>query len=224
MIIEDNRLLREGITALIKEQPDLMVAASVGTRENILKIIKTLSLDVIILDMGLPHQNSLQLVKKINKDFPKLKLIVMDLIPSQSDILNFVQAGVFGFILMDASVNDFLKTIRDVAEGIKVLPQHLTGSLFTQIVGHAIDGKSKPKIVELVKMTKREKQIIELIADGLSNKEIAEKFNLSVYTIKSHVHNILEKLALHTRVQIAKYSRMSDDYKSAVNDISLLDE
>ena len=176
---------------MIKEQPDLMAVGSLGTRENILKKITQLKLDVILLDMGLPQQNSLQLVKRINKDFPKLKIIVMDLIPSQSDILNFVQAGVLGFILKDASVGDFLKTIRSVARGTKVLPPHLTGSLFTQIVEHAINGSKKPKISDSVRMTKREKQIIELIADGLSNKEIAQQLHLSVYTIKSHVHNIL---------------------------------
>lgn len=224
LIIEDNRLLREGITALIKEQPDLMAVGSLGTRENILKKITQLKLDVILLDMGLPQQNSLQLVKRINKDFPKLKIIVMDLIPSQSDILNFVQAGVLGFILKDASVGDFLKTIRSVARGTKVLPPHLTGSLFTQIVEHAINGSKKPKISDSVRMTKREKQIIELIADGLSNKEIAQQLHLSVYTIKSHVHNILEKLALHTRVQIAKYSHVSDNVKTAADDITLLDD
>ena len=223
LIIEDNRLLREGITSLVNEQPDLKTVASLGKRENILEKIKSLNLDVALIDMGLPHQNSLHLVKRINSEFPKLKLIVMDLIPSQSDILNFVQAGVFGFILKDASVSEFLKTIRSVAKGTKVLPPNLTGSLFSQIVEYAINGVKRPKIVESVRMTKREKQIIELIADGLSNKEIAEKLHLSVYTIKSHVHNILEKLALHTRVQIAKYSHMSDEINKAANDISLLD-
>jgi two-component system, NarL family, response regulator LiaR len=73
-------------------------------------------------------------------------------------------------------------------------------------------------------MTKREKQIIELIADGLSNKDIAEKLHLSVYNIKSLIHNILEKLALHTRVQIAKYSHNNNEFKTFVDDISLLDD
>ena len=73
-------------------------------------------------------------------------------------------------------------------------------------------------------MTKRERQVVELIADGFTNKEIAQKLHLSPYTVKSHVHNILEKLALNTRVQIAKHAHLSDAYKSAMDSTSLLDE
>jgi DNA-binding NarL/FixJ family response regulator len=73
-------------------------------------------------------------------------------------------------------------------------------------------------------MTKREKQVIEMIAFGATNKEIAEKLHLSIYTVKSHIHNILEKLALHTRVQIAKHAHLSDTYNTAIESMSMLDE
>ncbi len=79
-------------------------------------------------------------------------------------------------------------------------------------------------IVESVRMTKRERQVIELIADGSTNKEIAQKLHLSTYTVKSHVHNILEKLALNTRVQIAKHAHFSDAYKTAIDTTSLISE
>lgn len=148
----------------------------------------------------------------------------MDLIPLQADVLEFVQAGVSGFILKDATVNDFYKTIRSVAEGSKVLPDNLTGSLFSQIVENAVNGSTKTSILGSVRMTKREKQVIELISDGNTNKEIAQELHLSPYTIKSHVHNILEKLALSTRVQIAKYAHDSRKVKSALDDTSLLDD
>ena len=147
----------------------------------------------------------------------------MDLIPLQADVFEFVQEGVSGFILKDATVNDFLKTIRSVSKGLQVLPSNLTGSLFTQIIEHAINGAKPSDIIESVRMTKREKQVIELISDGHTNKEIAQQLHLSTYTVKSHVHNILEKLALSTRVQIAKYLHDSKNRESATKDISLLD-
>ena len=148
----------------------------------------------------------------------------MDLVPLQEDVLVFVQAGVSGFILKDATVNDFLKTIRSVVNGAKVLPPHLTESLFSQIVDKAVTESSPSKVIKSVKMTKRERQVIDLVADGLTNKEIAQKLHLSTYTVKSHIHNILEKLALHTRVQIAKYVHTSGDYTSEINSISLDEE
>jgi len=224
LLIEDNRLLREGIAELLKKQPDMNVVTTVGNGENILALIDKQKPNLVLLDLGLRSQNSLRIVKLVKKDFSEIKIIVMDLIPLQADIFEFVQAGVSGFMLKDISVSEFLKTIRSVMEGTQVLPPHLTGSLFSQIVEHAINGLSPGKLNESIMMTKRERQVIALIADGNTNKEIAQKLHLSTYTVKSHVHNILEKLALNTRVQIAKHAHLSDQYKTAMNTTSLIDD
>jgi DNA-binding NarL/FixJ family response regulator len=178
----------------------------------------------VLLDLGLRNQNSLQVVKLAKQNFPETKIIVMDLIPLQTDVFEFVQAGVAGFILKDASIAEFLKTIRSVFHGAQVLPPHLTGSLFSQIIEHAINVSKPQTIIESVRMTKRERQVIVLIAEGSTNKEIAQKLHLSTYTVKSHVHNILEKLALNTRVQIAKHARLADSYKTALDNTSLISE
>ncbi|OGU80075.1 MAG: hypothetical protein A2W11_11395 [Ignavibacteria bacterium RBG_16_35_7] len=224
LLIEDNRLLRDGIASMLKKQSDMNVVASVGNGENILQMMNKFKLDIVLLDLGLRSQNSLQVVKLIKKHFQETKIIVMDLVPLQADIFEFVQAGVSGFILKDANVTEFFKTIRSVYQGARVLPPHLTGSLFSQIVEHAIGGFKPSTIAESVRMTKRERQVIELIADGFTNKEIAQKLQLSTYTVKSHVHNVLEKLSLHTRVQIAKYAHLSESYKTAIDSTSLLNE
>ena len=206
LLIEDNRLLRDGIAAMLKKQTDMHMGATVGNGENILVMIAKLKPDILLLDLGLRNQNSLQIVKLAKEDFPEIKVIVMDLIPLQADVFEFVQAGVSGFILKDADITEFYRTIRSVYKGAQILPVHLTGSLFSQIVEHAISNAKPSVIVESVRMTKRERQVIELISDGSTNKEIAQQLHLSTYTVKSHVHNILEKLALNTRVQIAKHA------------------
>ena len=149
---------------------------------------------------------------------------MMDLVPLQQDLLVFVQAGVSGFILKEATVNEFLKTIRSVAGGAKALPSNLTESRFSQIVNKAVKESNPSKIISSIKMTKRERQVIDLVSDGLTNKEIAQKLNLSTYTVKSHVHNILEKLAIHTRVQIAKFAHTSNDYNTDVKSFSLIQD
>ncbi len=224
ILIEDNRLLREGIAALIKKQTHMSVVTTIGNGENILLLIGKLKPNIMLLDLGLRSQNSLQIVKLVKSNFPLTKIIVMDLIPLQEDVFKFVQAGASGFMLKDISVEEFLKTIRSVFDGAQVLPPHLTGSLFSQIINHAINGLTNTVINDSVQMTKRERQVIELIANGDTNKEIAQKLHLSTYTVKSHVHNILEKLALNTRVQIAKHAHLSDQYKTTIDTTSLLDE
>lgn len=224
LLIEDNRLLREGITAMLKKEADMQVVTTVSNGENILEMIGKHNPNIVLLDLGLRSQNSLKVVKLVKHNFEETKIIVMDLIPLQADVFEFVQAGVAGFMLKDISVKEFLKTIRSVYKGTRVLPPHLTGSLFSQVVEYAVNGSKASVITESTRMTKRERQVIELISDGCTNKEIAQKLHLSTYTVKSHVHNILEKLALNTRVQIAKHHHLSESYKTTIDTTSLLDD
>jgi DNA-binding NarL/FixJ family response regulator len=126
-------------------------------------------------------------------------------VPVQEDLVQYVEAGVAGFVLKDATLTDFLATVRAVSKGFMVLPPILTGSLFAEIAKHATrPGRRNPFVA--VRMTRREREVIALIAEGLSNKEIAQRLHLAIDTVKSHVHNILEKLALHTRLEIASYA------------------
>jgi DNA-binding NarL/FixJ family response regulator len=203
LLIEDNRILREGISAMVNKQKDLTVASSSDGRDDILAKAQSAKPHVVLMDLGLDSQNSLETVQSVKKELPGLKIIGMGLAPTQSDILEFVQAGAQGFILKNATLEDVLKTIRAVAAGETVLPYSMTGSLFTQVTEHALS-KGKRNFAESVRMTQREKEIIALIVEGMSNKQIADRLNIATFTVKSHVHNILEKLALHSRLQIAQ--------------------
>jgi DNA-binding NarL/FixJ family response regulator len=221
LLIEDNRLLRDGILSILKPQKDFVITAASGDGKDTLVKIKKLKPTVVLLDLGLRSQNSLHVVEIVKKDFPKAKIIIMDLAPVQADILQFVKAGASGFILKDASLKDFLITIRTVSEGATVLPPLLVDSLFSQIVDHAVrNGKSK--LNGAVKMTKREREVIGLLAEGLTNKEIAQKIHVSTFTVKSHIHNIMEKLALHTRLEIANYSYSGESLKTIAKSISTI--
>jgi two-component system NarL family response regulator len=206
LVIEDNRVLRDGITTMLDEQADMRVVATIGSGNNILLKASQTKPHVILMDVGLKNFKESSVVKSVRKNMPEAKVIGMGFVPTQSEIVEFVEAGASGFILKVATVKEFLGTVRSVAQGAKILPPSLTGSLFSHVIELALK-KSKGKIVNAVRMTKREREIIVLIADGLSNKEIAQKLSIATHTVKSHVHNIMEKLALHTRLQIAKFTR-----------------
>lgn len=209
LLIEDNRLLREGIESMLNEQEDISAVSAAGNGDAFEKA-KKLKPNVVLLDLGLRNQNSLKVVGQIKINFPGTEVVVMDLIPVHSDVVEFVKAGVSGFILKDATLDDFLQTIRLVAKGAKVLPPPLADSLFSHIVEHAVQSGKVDRLIESVRMTKREQDIINLIALGRSNKEIAAELNIAVHTVKSHVHNILEKLALHTRLELASFAHKKD--------------
>jgi DNA-binding NarL/FixJ family response regulator len=205
LLIEDNRLLRDGIKAMLNEQEDIKAVSSTGNGDAFEKAEKYKP-HVVLLDLGLRSQSSLKVVEHIKKKLPSTEVVVMDLIPIHSEIVEFVKAGVSGFILKDATLNDFLHTIRSVIKGAKVLPPSLTDSLFSHIVEHAVQAGKMDQLIESVRMTKREQEVVDLIALGRSNKEIAIELNIAVHTVKSHVHNILEKLALHTRLELASFA------------------
>lgn len=202
-LIEDNRLVREGITALLNQLPDLKVVAGASSGDTVL--LRNVNPQVVLLDLGLRNGDSLRIAEKVKTEFPESKVIVMDLLPVHEDIMEFVHAGVSGFIMKDATVEDLVHTIRSVAQGAHVLPPQMTGTLFSQIARDAI-ARGRPEALDSVRMTAREREVINLIAEGLGNKEIAARLHIATHTVKSHVRNIMEKLTLHTRLQIAAYA------------------
>ncbi len=202
-LIEDNRLVREGIAALLNQTADFKVVAACSSGDPAL--LRDAQPQVILLDVGLWDDDSLRVAETVRNEFPTSRVIIMDLLPVQEDIVDFVNAGVAGFILKDATFEDLVRTIRHVADGVHVLPPQMTSSLFTQIASDAVT-RSRESALESVRMTSREREVIDLIGEGLSNKEIALRLNIATHTVKSHVRNVMEKLALHTRLQIAAFA------------------
>ena len=214
LVIEDNRLVRDGLAALLNDHPDLKVVGAVANASVGLNQMRETRPDVVLVDAALGNGDSHRLVRDLRKEGPETRVIVMDLLPVQEDVIEFVRAGANGFIVKDATLDDFVTTIRSVSHGAGVVPQSLTGTLLSHIADQALIRKG-PGVLQAVRMTKRERQITDLIAEGMSNKEIAHQLNIALYTVKSHVHNILEKLALHTRLQIAAHAHKGDRAEAA---------
>jgi len=207
LVVEDNRLVRDGIIAMLAEQPDLKVVAAVDRPPAALEKAREVKPEVVLVDAALGDHDSHRLVSAIKHAAPEVRIIVMDVLPVPEDLHDFVNAGASGFIAKDATLDAFVSTVRSVASGTDILPPVLTSTLFSHIAKLAL-GRKPTEVAEAVRMTARERAVFDLIADGLSNKEIGERLHLATNTVKGHVHNILEKLALHTRLQIAAYARM----------------
>ena len=205
VLIDDNRLLREGLAAMIHAQPGFMVLAASADVEEALQKVREAMPDVVLLDFGLADHDSLALTATVHAEVPSARVIVMGLLPLQEDVADYVRAGASGFIMLDASFEEFFETIRAVADGAEVLPKALTNSLFSQIVRNA-PVVNKARLLESVRLTLREREVIALLGEGLSNKEIATRMGIAVHTVKSHVHNVLEKLALNSRLEVAAFS------------------
>ncbi len=202
LLIEDHRMLRDAIAKMLRAEPDLQVTAAPGDETTVQQALEA-KLDVILLNAGRGDHDSVRLVASVKRASPEAKVIVTDLIPGRADLCELVRAGASGFLLKDATLDDFVTTIRTVARGERVLPAPLTATLFAHIAEPAVS-RSEPAMPNV---TKREREMLDFIAEGLSNKSIAQRLSIATNTVKGHVHHLLEKLALRTRLEAAVYAR-----------------
>ena len=203
LLVENNRLLRDGMESMLAER-GIQVVAAVQHGAEALRQLARHRPQVVLLDSALGDCDTVAFVDSLRTEAPDSRLVVMGLLPVHEEVVAFVRAGVSGFLLKSATIEEFVRTIEDVAGGAHVLPPPLMGALFTHVAAQAM-GRGRRGARAAVRMTKREREVIGAIADGLGNKEIASRLGLAAHTVKGHVHNILEKLALHSRLEIAAY-------------------
>jgi len=163
----------------------------------------------VLVDAGLGSTDGCRCVEEIRKSAPAARVIVMDLLPAPEEVVAYVKAGATGFLMKDATVEELVGTVRSVAQGSDVIPPVLTGTLLSHITREAVVHQ-RPEAADAVRMTKREQEVMQLIAQGFDNKAIAKRLGVAGDTVKSHVRNILEKLTLHSRLAIAAHSHRSD--------------
>jgi DNA-binding NarL/FixJ family response regulator len=206
LLIEDNRVVRDELAALLDAQPDFKIVAAAKEPDAALRQVRETKPHVVLVDAALGNHDSRSVVKSVRKAAPEARVVVVDPPPTEEDVVEFVQAGATGFVVKDATIDDLVTTVRSVAAGADVVPTPLTGVLLSYIAKGTV-GRRAPAVSDDVRMSRREREVIELIVEGLSNKEIAVRLHIATDTVKSHVHNILEKLALHNRLQIAAHAQ-----------------
>jgi DNA-binding NarL/FixJ family response regulator len=194
LVIEDNRLLRDGIVNLLGAHADIRVVGAVESADKGLPLVEQTRPRVVLVDAGLGEHDSLQLVERIRETEADSRVVVMDFLATQEDVVEFVGAGASGFVLKQSTVADLLAAIRAVAEGETVIPTDLGGALLSRIAASA--GRA---VHAHASISELERQVVTLIADGLGNQEIARRLKIPVAAVRSHAGNVLEKLALYAR-------------------------
>lgn len=210
LLVEDHRLLRDELVSVVNAQTDMVVVGTASDLESSVAAAIDTNPLIILVEASMCGQGreACGCIARLRNGAPNARVVVTDVPAGSGDIIGFVEAGASGFIVKDATVDQLLATIRFVGLGDKVLPGELVATVFNHIVGHAIH-RLAPEVGRAVRLTSREREVVGLVAQGFSNKEIASRLNLTTYTIKSHVHNVLEKLALHSRLELAAHAHES---------------
>jgi DNA-binding NarL/FixJ family response regulator len=203
LVIAENRLFRDGVDAALATQGDLEVVASLDACNDLAGVAREHQPDIVLMDIGPRHLDTVALIRALARSRPESRIVMIDVAQIGATFLEFIEAGASALLPKHATVDDVIYTIRLVLSGATVIPGALTAALFPAAAACGRGAAAEMWDCD-DRLTRREHEIINLLVESLSNKEIAARLNIATFTVKSHVHNILEKLGLHTRGQIAR--------------------
>jgi DNA-binding NarL/FixJ family response regulator len=201
VLLDDNRIQRTGLSALLMAQAGLQLISVPGDPELQPRSIRQRGPEVVLLALRSVDAEPRRLVRSVRESYPEARLIVLGIVPGRCGVLDLVREGVSGIILESAALPELIATIRAVAAGACVFPPVLADVLFAEIRDEALGPRVIP--VPEARMTAREREIADLISHGLRNKEIGMRLHIATNTVKTHVHNILEKFSARSRVEVA---------------------
>jgi DNA-binding NarL/FixJ family response regulator len=203
LIVDDHALVREGITAFLKMYDDIEVIAEASDGLEAIEKVKKIHPDIILMDISMPKLGGFEAVTEIKKIAPHAKILVLTQYDDKEYISRFLKAGVSGYLLKKAVGSDLITAIRAVSRGELYLHPSITSEV---VAGYLRKGKQVIVKDPYEKLTDRERQVLKLIAEGHTHKEIAEILNISVKTVIAHQTNISEKLDMHTKSDLIKFA------------------
>lgn len=187
VIGDDHPIVRDGITAVINDQHDMEVVAEAANGKELVDMVMQYRPDVTLVDLRMPQLSGLDAIKAIKEDLPAARFIVLTTFDGDEDIYRALQAGAQAYLLKDTLRNELLETIRLVYKGHKRIPPEIAAKLAERITSS--------------ELTERETDVLREIVNGLSNKEIGLRLNITAGTVKAHVNSILNKLGVSDRTQ-----------------------
>ena len=203
MIADDHAMLRQGLKQILELEKDLIVIAQASNGEEAVKIARELKPDIILMDINMPGMNGLQAIKELKKDSHLFKIIVLTIHQDREYLFKTLQMGAEGYVLKDAEPSVLIEAIRNVFKGQSYIQPNMTKELVKEFNRVTLHEKEK---ADESNLTAREIEVLDLIAEGMLNKEIAKKLFISEKTVKNHVSNIFKKLNVSDRTQAAIYA------------------
>jgi two-component system, NarL family, response regulator NreC len=200
IIADDHAIMREGLVALLEDEPDLRVVGQAGGGLEAVALVRQQQPDIALLDITMPGMNGLEVTRRLVAEQPEVKILILTMHEEEAFFFEALRAGAAGYMLKGASSEELLGAIRAVYEGGVYLPPQLAGGLVQDYLTH------QPQRPAHDPLTPREREVLTLIAQGLSNTEIAEQLVLSLNTVKSHRLRIYQKLNLHDRSELVAYA------------------
>ena len=203
LLADDHQLMRSGLRLLIEQQPDLTVVGEAADGREAVALAKSLRPDVAVMDISMPNLNGIEAAHQITQSHAELAVIVLSMHPDESYVLRALKAGAKGYLLKDSAESDLITAVRAVARGKSFFSPAESKVLLDDYI-RKLKRSGAEDAYDL--LTPREREVLQLVVEGKSNKEVANLLNLSVYTVETHRSNIMQKLNLKGVPELTLYA------------------
>lgn len=202
LLVDDHTLFRKGLVSLLQTQEDIEVVGEARNGKEALEKARELMPDLILMDIYMPKYDGLTATKMIKSEMPYVKIVILTVSDSDQSLFEAIKCGAQGYLLKNLEPRELFNMIRSVFRGEAPISSPLAAKILNEFINRNQENQKSPEET----LTLREKEVLTLIAEGASNKEIAYKLNISENTVKNHLRNIMEKLHLQNRVQLAVFA------------------
>jgi RNA polymerase sigma factor (sigma-70 family) len=202
LIADDHRMIREGLRSLIEREPDMVMVGEADNGREAVAMAKKFSPDVIVMDVGMPDLNGMEATRQTLEQCPNVRVLALSMYTDRRYAAGMLQAGAKGYVVKKAAYDELVTAIRTVASGQAFLSAEVTSVIVDDYSRRlmATDGSA------FTVLTEREREIVQLVAEGRSTKEIAEALGVSAKTVDTHRQNLMDKLNLHSVAEITRYA------------------
>jgi len=214
LLVDDHTLFRQGVRRLLESESDFEIVGESPDAGDAVEKARDLRPDVVLMDIGMPGLSSFEATRHIRKTRPETKVLYLTMYEDEDYLLQCLEVGAAGYVLKDTPAPQLVSAVRDVYRGGKYLSSQVLGKLVEDFRARVRDTRLQPRMSTL---TPREREILKLLAEGNSVKEIAVLLGLSVKTVEAHKFNLMRKLDIHNKAQLVTYAIQKKIIKVPVN-------
>jgi len=204
VIADDHTIVRKGLCALLQGEPDIEVVGEAENGREAIKVVETLSPDVVVMDIAMPGLNGLDTTRQLKKRFPKLKILILTMHDNEEYIFETLRAGASGYLIKRSAPTELIAAIQSVYRNESFLSPAISKKVIEGFVQSGANALKED--AEDTQLTTREREVLQLIAEGNANREIARLLHISIKTVESHKAHIMEKLNLRTIAELTQYA------------------